>query len=142
MILELIHSLIVIIDLIPRFRYFNLLKTFLDTSETTITAIVAPIIIMMMLQASDVRNTVSRWALAMMMLSVKTLNLSQCSPLPVAHHSFSSLLISKSMMTKALARDLMSGRCWLEVWEGLPSALSLHFSGQWMVHAWCVGHQK
>ena len=126
LILELIHSLIVIIDLIPRFRHLCFLQTFLAPSETTVTVMVATIIMMMMSRASDVRNTGSRWELATMRLSVETLNLSQCPPLPVAHHSFSSLLISERIVAKSLYRGLVSGRFWLEVWERFPSALSLH----------------
>ena len=115
LILYLIHSIIVIIDLIPCFCHLYFLKTFLDPSETTITVMVAPIIMTMISRAYYVRDTSSRWELAMMRLSVKMLNLSQCPPLPVAHHSLSSLLISKSMVAKSLSRSLVSGRCWLEV---------------------------
>ena len=77
LILDLIHSIIVIFDLIPRFRHLYFLQTFLVLSDTTITVMVAPIIMMMMSRASDVRNTCSRWALEMMRLSVKKLKLSQ-----------------------------------------------------------------
>ena len=101
LILDLIHSIIVIIDRIPRFRHFYFLYTFLDPSETTITVMVSPMMMMMtmmmmmiMSRASTVRNIGSRWALAMTRLSVKTLNPSQCPLLTVASHFFSLLLIS------------------------------------------------
>ena len=97
LILNLIHSIIVIIDLIPRFHHLYLLQTFLAPSETTITAIVAPIIITMMLMESDARNNGRCWALEMLSLSMKTLNLSHFPQLQVAHHLFSSLLIYKRM---------------------------------------------
>ena len=142
LILALIHSVIVIIDLIPRFCHLYFLQKFLAHSEITITVMIYPIIMTMMSSAYTVRNAGSRCALAMMRLSMKTLNLSQCPPLTVAPHSFSLLLISERMVSKAMARGLVSGHCWLEVWEDLPSALSLNSSGRWMFQAWCVGHQK
>ena len=93
LILDLIHYVIIIIYLIPRFRHLYFLWTFLDPSETTITVMVSPIIIMMMSKESAVSNSGIRWELAMMMLNVKTPNLRQCPLLPVAPHSFSPLLI-------------------------------------------------
>ena len=90
---------------------------------------VAPIMMMMMSRASDVRNVGIMWALEIIRFSVKTLKLSQCSPLPVSPHSFYSLLIYERMVSKALARGLLYERCWMEVWEDLPSALSLHYLG-------------
>ena len=88
-----------------------------------------PIIMMRMSGKFAVSNTGSRWALAKMRLSVKTLNLRQCTPLPVAHHLFSSLMIYEMMVANVLARGLIFGRCWFEVWEGLPSASNLNYSG-------------
>ena len=109
LILDLIHSEIVMIDLTPRFCHLYFLQIFLAPSETTITVMVDPIIMMMMmLRASAVRNDGSRWALATMRLSVRTPCLSQCPPLPVVIHSFSSLLISDTMVAKAMARGLVS----------------------------------
>ena len=103
LILDLIHSEIVVIDLIPRFHHFYLLQILLAPSETTITVIVDPIMMMMMmLRASDVRNSNSMWALAMMRLSVKAPRLSECPPLRVVLHSVYSLLISDRMVAKAL----------------------------------------
>ena len=113
--LDLIHSVILIIDLIPRLRHLYFLQTFLAPSETNITVMVAPIIMIIMSRVYYVRNTGNRWALAMMRLSVKTLNLSQFSPLLVAHHLFSSLLVPERMVDKAMDRGLVSGCCWLEV---------------------------
>ena len=86
LILDFIHSEIVMIDIIPLFRNLYLLQVFLAPSETTITVMVAPIIIMMMLREYAVMNASSRWALAIMKLSAKTPSLSQCSPLPVGFH--------------------------------------------------------
>ena len=127
LILDLIHSIIVIIDLIPHFRHLYFRKTFLDTLETTITVIVAPIMMMMMSVVCYVRNVSRKWALSMMRLSVKTLNLSQCPTLPVTPNSFSSLLVSESMAAKELSTGMVSGHCWLELWDEFTSALSLHY---------------
>ena len=91
--LDFIHSEIVIIALIILLRYLYFLQVFLDPSETIISVMVDRIIVIMMLRASVVINTGSRWALAMMRLSVKTPNLSQCPSLIVDPHSFSSLLL-------------------------------------------------
>ena len=109
LILDLIHSIIVIIDLIPHFRHFYFLHTLIAPSETTITLVVAPIMMMMTLRSSDIRNSGRRWALAMMRLSVKTPNLSHCPPLPVMLHSFSSLLISDRIVARVLSRSLVPG---------------------------------
>ena len=105
--LDLIHSVILIIDLIPRLRHLYFLQTFLAPSETNITVMVAPIIMIIMSRVYYVRNTGNRWALAMMRLSVKTPNLNQCLPLPVDPHSFSSLLISDKIYAKALFSGLV-----------------------------------
>ena len=86
LILDLIHYEIFMIDLIPPFRNFYILQVVLDPSETTITMMVDPIIMMVILRAYAVSNAGSRWALIMMILSVKTPNLSQGSPLPVEPH--------------------------------------------------------
>ena len=102
LILYFIHYEIVMIDLIPLFRHLYFLQVFLDPSETTITVMVDPIIIMMTLRASAVSNAGSRWALATMRFSRNTLSLSQCPPLPVGFHSFSSLLILDSMVAKEM----------------------------------------
>ena len=110
LILDLIHSEIFMIDLIPLFCHLYSLQVFLDPSETTITVMVAPITMMMMLRASTVSNSGSSWALAMMRLSVKMPSLSQCPPLPVGFHSFSSLLIPDRTVAKALDRGLVAGR--------------------------------
>ena len=93
LILDLIHSEIVIIDLIALLHNLYFLQVFLDSLETTIILLVAPIIMMIMLRLYDVSNAVIRWALVMMRLSLKMPNLSQCQLLPVDPHSFSSLLI-------------------------------------------------
>ena len=66
-----IHSGNFIIYLIPILCHLCFLQVVLDPLETTITVMVAPIIMMMMLRESAVRNNGSRWALEMMMLSVK-----------------------------------------------------------------------
>ena len=86
LILDLIHSEIFMIDLIPLFRHLYFLQVLLDTSETAITVMVAPIMMMMILRASAVRNAGSRWALAIMRLSVKTPSPRQCPTLPVGFH--------------------------------------------------------
>ena len=104
LILDLIHSEIFIIDLIPLFCNLYFLQVFLDPLENTIIMMVSPIIMMMMLRVSTVRNTGISWALEMMRLNVKRTNLSQCPPLLVGPHSFSSLLISDNMVARALAR--------------------------------------
>ena len=110
LILDLIHSEIVIIDLIPRICHLYFLQIFLAPSDTTITVMVSPIMMMMMLRAYSVRNSGSRWALARMRLSTKTPSLSHCPPLPFVIHSFYSTLISDRMVAKALAIGMVSGR--------------------------------
>ena len=110
LILDFIHSEIFMIDLIPLFRHLYFLKVFLAPSETTITVMVAPIIMMIMLRESDVINSDSRWALEMMRLRIKTPSLSQCPPLPNNFHSISSLLILDIMVAKAVTIGLVSGR--------------------------------
>ena len=71
-------------------------------SYLIITMLVDRIIMIIIPRASAVSNTGSRWAMAMMRLSVKTLNLSQCPPLPVAPHLFYSLLIPEMVVDKGL----------------------------------------
>ena len=110
LILDLIHSEIVIIDLITRFHHLYVLQIFLAPSDTTINVMVSPIMMMMMLRVSAVRNSGSRWELVMVRLSVKTPRLRQCPPLPVVLYSLSSILISDRMVDKVLARGLVSGR--------------------------------
>ena len=66
LILDLIHSEIFIIDLMPLFCNLYILQVFLDPSETNIFVMVAPIIIVMMLRSYDIMNVVSSWALAIM----------------------------------------------------------------------------
>ena len=85
-ILDFVHYEIVMIDLIPLFRHLYFLQVLLDTSDTAITVMVAPIMMMMILRASAVRNAGSRWALAIMRLSVKTPSPRQCPTLPVGFH--------------------------------------------------------
>ena len=99
------------IDLIPLFLHLYLLHVLLAPSETTITIMVAPIIMMMKLREYAVTNSGIRWAHDMMRLSVKFPILSQCPPLPDGFHSFSSLLILDIMVVKALAIGLVSGQC-------------------------------
>ena len=144
LILDLIHFKIVMIDLTPLFCHLYFLQIFLDPSETTITVMVNPIIMMMtMLRKSAVMNSVRIWSLAMMRLSVKMPILGQCSPLSVVLHLFYSHVISDRMVAKALDRSLVSRHWWLEWWEDLAcSVLSLHSSGRCIVQVWCVGHQK
>ena len=86
LILDFIHSEIVMIDLIPLFSRLYFIQVFLGPLETTINVMVAPIIMMMMFIASAVMNAGSRWEMAMMRLIVKTPSLIQCSPLPVGFH--------------------------------------------------------
>ena len=110
LVIDLIHSEMFIIDLIPLFHNLYLLQVFLATLETTIILLVAPIMMMMMLRSSNLMNTGIMWVLEMMRLSVKNQNLSQCPPLPVCIHSFPSLFILNKMVSKALARGLVLGR--------------------------------
>ena len=77
LILDLIHYEIVMIDLIPFFAKFYFLKIFLAPLETTTTVMVDPIIMMIMLRESAVRNFGRRRELVMMRLSVETPSLSQ-----------------------------------------------------------------
>ena len=100
------------IDLLPLFHHWNFLLVFLTTLETTITVLVAPIIIIIMLRAYAMRNAGGRWEMAMMRLSMKTPSLSQCPPLPVFLHSLSSLLISDRMLVVVMAIVLLTGRTW------------------------------
>ena len=110
LILDLIQSEIVIIDLIPCFHHLHVLQIFLAPSDITITVMISPMMMMMMLRLSAVRNSGSRWELVMVRLSVKTPRLRQFIPLPVVIYSFSSVLISDRMVDKVLARGLLSGR--------------------------------
>ena len=90
----LIHLENFIIALIPLLRNLYCLHVFLSPSETTITVVVAPIIMMIMLIAYAVTNNGSRWAIEMMRLSAKIPNLTQFPPLLVVPHQFSLFLIS------------------------------------------------
>ena len=56
-ILDLIHSEIVMIDLIPLFRHSYFLPVFLAPLEKTTTVMVSPIIVLIMLRESAVRNS-------------------------------------------------------------------------------------
>ena len=107
LILDFIHSEIIMIALIPLLNKLYCFQVFLDPSDTTITVMVSPLIMMMMVRASAVSNTGSRWALTMMILSLKMLNLSQCPSLPFDPHSFSSLLISDKMFARAFVIGLV-----------------------------------
>ena len=110
LILDLIQSKIVIIDLIPRFHHLYVLHIFLASSDTTITVMVSPMMMMIILRVSAVRNSGSRWELVMVRLSMKKPRLRQFIPLPVVLYSFSSIFISDRMVDKSLARGLVSGR--------------------------------
>ena len=101
LILDLIHSKNFMIDLIPLFFNLYILQVFLAPSDTTINVMVANIMMMMMLRAYAVRKASSRWALAMMRLSVKIPNLIHGPPLSVEPHSFSSLLISDKIVCQS-----------------------------------------
>ena len=143
LILDLIHSEIVIIDFIPLFHNLYLLQVLLASSETTIIVTVDLIMMMMMLRAYAVINAGSSWAMSLMRLSAKTPNLSLCPPLPVGLYLFTSLFILENMVAKVLYRGLVSGRCWLYCWLCLTcSALSFYSSELWIVQAWWLGNQQ
>ena len=76
LILRFINYEIFMIDLTPLSPHLYLLQVFLSPLETTITVMVDSIMMMMTLRESAVRNAGSRWALAMMRLSMKLTSLS------------------------------------------------------------------
>ena len=83
------------------FAYLSCSRFFLDHSDTITTAILAPIITMMMLRECVFRNTGSMCKLKMMRSSMKTPHLIKFTLVPVEPHSFSSLLISNKMVARA-----------------------------------------